>query len=278
MKYLITFFFLIISSFCFGQVTEVSSNSIDSSAQSSGQNPSKPKGTIGIIRVNTDGAKLTKSENKDSQVLALLNKGQSLELLEIVFPDGLKSTSRYFARFNTIEGFITSYFVEPMILIGGEQTSLKQLESSEISKKELEQLKVRDSLLQVKINQDREYFERLKVDEEEEIRKNDSIADIVNRKAKEEGKAYFESLRKKAQEDINKRRPVYVKKYGPVNGEKVAKGLIWIGMTEQMLIDSWGRPDDINSTVTRYGSRKQYVYGLGQYVYVVDGIVDSWQN
>ncbi|MBM3454942.1 MAG: hypothetical protein FJX80_07320 [Bacteroidetes bacterium] len=278
MKYLITFSFLIISSFCLGQVTEALSNSIDSSAQSPGQNPSEPKETIGIIRVNTDGAKLTKSENKDSQVLALLNKGQSLELLEIVFPDGLKSTSRYFARVNTIEGFITSYFVEPMILIGGQQTSLKQLESSEISKKEVVQLKVRDSLLQVKINQDREYFERLKVNEEEEIRKNDSIADIVNRKAKEEGKAYFESLRKKAQEDINKRRPVYVKKYGPVNGEKVAKGLIWIGMTEQMLIDSWGRPDDINTTVTRYGSRKQYVYGLGQYVYVVDGIVDSWQN
>ena len=85
MKYLVTFSFLIISSFCFGQVTEASSNSIDSSAQSPGQNPSEPKETIGIIRVNTDGAKLTKSENKDSQVLALLNKGQSLELLEIIY-------------------------------------------------------------------------------------------------------------------------------------------------------------------------------------------------
>lgn len=278
MKYLLTFSFLIISSFCFGQVTEVSSNSIDSSAQSSGQNPSKPKGTIGIIRVNTDGAKLTKSESQDSQVLESLNRGQSLELLEIIFPDGLKNTSRYLVKYNSIEAYITSFFIEPMILIGSQQISLRQIELSEISKKEVEQLRIRDSLLEVKINQNREYFERLKVNEEEEIRKNDSIADIVNRKAKEEGKAYFESLRKKAQEDINKRRPVYVKKYGPVNGEKVAKGLIWIGMTEDMLIDSWGLPDDINTTVTRYGSRKQYVYGLGQYVYVVDGIVDSWQN
>jgi hypothetical protein len=119
---------------------------------------------------------------------------------------------------------------------------------------------------------------KLSLDEEAEIRRNDSIADILNRKAKEEGKAYFESLRVKAQQDINKRRPVYVKKYGPVNGEKVAKGLIWIGMTEQMLIDSWGQPEDINASVTRYGSRKQYVYGSGQYVYVENGIVDSWQN
>ena len=115
-------------------------------------------------------------------------------------------------------------------------------------------------------------------DEEAEIRRNDSIADVLNRKAKEEGKAYFESLSKKDQEDINKRRPVYVKKYGPVNGEKVAKGLIWIGMTEAMLIDSWGRPDDINTTVTRYGTSKQFVYGLGRYVYVENGKVDSWQN
>lgn len=278
MKYFLILSLLILPCFGFGQVTEASSNLKDSSNLSSDPISNESKKVIGIIRVNTDGAKLTKSENKDSQVLALLNRGQSLELLEIVFPDGLKNTSRYLIKYNSIEAYITSFFIEPMALIGGQQTSLKQIESSEISKKEIEQLKVRDSLLQVKINQDREYFERLKVDEEEQIRKNDSIADIVNRKAKEEGKAYFESLRKKAQEDIIKRRPVYVKKYGPVNGEKVAKGLIWIGMTEQMLLDSWGRPDDINTTVTRYGSRKQYVYGLGQYVYVVDGIVDSWQN
>jgi hypothetical protein len=71
---------------------------------------------------------------------------------------------------------------------------------------------------------------------------------------------------------------VFVKKYGTVNGEKVAKGLIWIGMTEEMLLDSWGQPEDINSTVTRYGSRKQYVYGSGQYVYVENGKVEAWQD
>lgn len=278
MKYFLMLSLLVLSSFCFGQVSEVSRNSINNSAKSYGLNSNETKKTIGIIRVNTDGAKLTKSESQDSQVLTSLNRGQSLELLEIIFPDGLKNTSRYLVKYNSIEAYITSFFIEPMILIGSQQISLRQLELSEISKKEVEQLRVRDSLLQVKINQNREYFERLKVDEEDEIRKNDSIAEIVNRKAKEEGKAYFESLRVKAQQDINKRRPVYVKKYGPVNGEKVAKSLIWIGMTEQMLLDSWGRPDDINTSVTRYGSRKQYVYGSGQYVYVENGIVDSWQN
>ena len=111
-------------------------------------------------------------------------------------------------------------------------------------------------------------------DELEEIRRNDSIADVINKRSKEESKPYLESLKK----EINKQKAVFIKKYGPVNGEKVAKGLIWIGMTEPMLLDSWGQPEDINTTVTRYGSRKQYVYGLGQYVYVENGKVEAWQN
>lgn len=104
-------------------------------------------------------------------------------------------------------------------------------------------------------------------DEEAEIRRNDSIADVLNRKSKAD-----------AAPAIKKRRDLYIKKYGTINGEKVAKGQIWIGMTEQMLIDSWGWPDDINTTVTRYGTSKQFVYGLGRYVYVENGIVDTWQN
>jgi len=67
-------------------------------------------------------------------------------------------------------------------------------------------------------------------DEEAEIRRNDSIADILNRKSKAD-----------AAPAIKKRRDLYIKKYGQVNGEKVAKGLIWIGMTEAMLLDSWGQ-------------------------------------
>lgn len=127
-------------------------------------------------------------------------------------------------------------------------------------------------LNQYKLNQSRGPNEPL--DELAEIRRNDSIADIINKRAKEESKPYLESLKK----EIENKKAVFVKKYGPINGEKVAKGLIWIGMTEQMLIDSWGRPDDINTTVTRYGTSKQFVYGLGRYVYVENGKVDAWQN
>lgn len=41
-----------------------------------------------------------------------------------------------------------------------------------------------------------------------------------------------------------------------------------IGMTkEQVLGSSWGRPQKINSTHNRYGTREQWVYGGGNYLY-----------
>lgn len=57
-----------------------------------------------------------------------------------------------------------------------------------------------------------------------------------------------------------------------------------VGMTENALIASWGRPEDINRTVGSYGVQKQYVYGRiseyssRKYVYVEDGLVTSWQD
>ena len=74
------------------------------------------------------------------------------------------------------------------------------------------------------------------------------------------------------------RKVALTKKYGSSVATRILEGKIWIGMTEQMLLESWGQPEDINTTVTRYSSRKQYVYGSGRYVYVENGKVDAWQN
>lgn len=54
---------------------------------------------------------------------------------------------------------------------------------------------------------------------------------------------------------------------------------IWIGMSEDQLVKSWGRPNDVNSTVGSWGSHEQWVYGdFGPYVYVENGTVTSWQD
>lgn len=53
---------------------------------------------------------------------------------------------------------------------------------------------------------------------------------------------------------------------------------IKIGVREEVLHCSWGKPKDVNKTVGTWGIRKQYVYGGGQYVYTRDGVIESWQD
>jgi hypothetical protein len=235
-------------------------------------NLEQSKKAIGIIVVNSNLAKLTESINADSKVLAILNGGQQLELLQIHFPFGTKNASRYEVRMGDIIGYISSYFISPNLTLEENLVvKIKDLEDTRAKVFALKEKQIQDSLTQVKIQQDKAFMENrksnLSISDVELGRKNDSIADIVNRKSKLD-----------AASAIKKRRDLYIKKYGPVNGEKVAKGLIWIGMSEAMLLDSWGRPDDINTTVTRYGTSKQFVYGLGRYVYVENGKVEAWQN
>ncbi len=110
------------------------------------------------------------------------------------------------------------------------------------------------------------------------------LAFVKYAKKIEEEKYRLEAEKKRIEEEqkvkkIKAERKVgLTKKYGSSAATRIADGKIWIGMTEQMLLESWGRPDDINTTVTRYGTSKQFVYGLGRYVYVENGKVDSWQN
>ena len=66
--------------------------------------------------------------------------------------------------------------------------------------------------------------------------------------------------------------------------ELIAERKIRIGMSRKALIQSWGIPSDLNTTVTRYGRHEQFVYGTytayssPTYVYVDDGVVTSWQK
>jgi hypothetical protein len=241
------------------------------------------KRTIGIISVNTNLAKLTESLDEDSKVLAILNGGQQLELIKIHFPRGTFSAARYEVKMGIIEGYITSYFISPNITLKEKMVvKLKDLENNEAKAYTLKEKQIQDSLTQVKIQQDKASIENRKINlsisDAELGRKNDSIAEIFNAKEKEKALAAREIQRKQDLAVQKERIEKYKKKYGQVNGEKIGKRVIWIGMTEGMLLDSWGQPEDINSTVTRYGSRKQYVYGSGQYVYIENGKVDAWQN
>ena len=102
---------------------------------------------------------------------------------------------------------------------------------------------------------------------------NEFSAFVQNAKKIEDEKKRIDNEQK-----IIKRKADLTKKYGLSAANKILDEVIWIGMTENMLLESWGEPEDINTTVTSYVSRKQFVYGSGKYVYVVNGKVDAWQK
>lgn len=56
---------------------------------------------------------------------------------------------------------------------------------------------------------------------------------------------------------------------------------IAVGMMEQEVIEAWGRPTHINTTVRSGSKSEQWVYrslGGSEYVYLTDGIVTSIQT
>ncbi|WP_219834778.1 hypothetical protein [Paenibacillus sp. R14(2021)] len=52
-----------------------------------------------------------------------------------------------------------------------------------------------------------------------------------------------------------------------------------IGMTKDQVEKSrWGKPEDVNTTITKYGVHEQWVYYRDKYIYFEDGIVTSIQE
>lgn len=54
---------------------------------------------------------------------------------------------------------------------------------------------------------------------------------------------------------------------------------ILAGMTIEQVIEAWGNPDNVNTTVTAKGKHHQWIYKERKvYVYTDDGIVTGWQE
>jgi len=60
----------------------------------------------------------------------------------------------------------------------------------------------------------------------------------------------------------------------------IAQRKVQIGMTKDQVLAAWGKPQDINRTVTPFGTSEQWCYGDigGTYLYFDDGVMTSFQD
>jgi hypothetical protein len=58
----------------------------------------------------------------------------------------------------------------------------------------------------------------------------------------------------------------------------IERGKIFIGMTKDQALASWGEPERVNRTLTRGGVSEQWVYGPSTYLYFSNGRLTAAQN
>lgn len=83
--------------------------------------------------------------------------------------------------------------------------------------------------------------------------------------------------KKLRQENVVKFKQSLIDKYGSYNAKRILERKIWIGMTDELAIESWGKPNDINRSVGSWGVHEQWVYS-STYLYFENGILTSWQD
>jgi hypothetical protein len=63
----------------------------------------------------------------------------------------------------------------------------------------------------------------------------------------------------------------------PEHREAILAKKVGLGMSTDDVIASWGKPDQVNTTVTAYGKHEQWVYG-STYLYFEEGVLASYQQ
>jgi hypothetical protein len=70
---------------------------------------------------------------------------------------------------------------------------------------------------------------------------------------------------------------LFTKKFGKEYGVRVFNKQIWKGMTDKMLLASWGTPDKIEKNTERWGTFSQWFYGKITFFFR-DGKLTDWEE
>ena len=86
------------------------------------------------------------------------------------------------------------------------------------------------------------------------------IVNERNKREKEQDKKRWEEYeeRKKKEWDI---RQSLLRRFQPEEVNKILKGILWVGMTKEMLHEIKGSPDDISENVSKGKVKKKFFYG-----------------
>lgn len=70
---------------------------------------------------------------------------------------------------------------------------------------------------------------------------------------------------------------LYTDKFGKDFGVRIYNKQIWKGMTDKMLLASWGKPDRIDKNVEKWGTFAQWYYGKITFFFR-DGKLTDWEE
>jgi len=98
------------------------------------------------------------------------------------------------------------------------------------------------------------------------------VATKIKPEVIEAGRAALEAKRAEAE------RQALIKKQPKGLQKLLSDRKIKVGLTKGQVLLSWGKPGDVNTTITARGRREQWVYSLKSYVYFDDGLVTAIQN
>jgi len=100
---------------------------------------------------------------------------------------------------------------------------------------------------------------------------------IIAQKIKEQQLIDEKERFDREQKGLKERKAFLTKKYGKKNAQGILNKEVWLGMSKEMALESWGKPDDINRTVGSWGVHEQWIYG-NQYLYFENGKLTAWQD
>lgn len=69
-----------------------------------------------------------------------------------------------------------------------------------------------------------------------------------------------------------------IEKYGKKKGPMIADGRVWVGVSPEMALDSWGNPDSKKKSEGSWGVNETWYYPGGKYIFFENGRLSNWKD